>query len=99
MGIFPNIPELSIEKPAEEKPAEEKPAEEKPVEEKPIEEKPVEEKPAEEKPVEEKPADDYEFDLTASLSDVENIHLENARYKAEEQIKEKYRNLNKYNVV
>ena len=43
--------------------------------------------------------DDYEFDLTASLSDVENIHLENARYKAEEQIKEKYRNLNKSNVV
>ena len=43
--------------------------------------------------------DDYEFDLTASLSDVENIHLENARYKAEEQIKEKYRKLNKYNVV
>ena len=37
--------------------------------------------------------------LIASLSDVENIHLENARYKAEEQIKEKYRNLNKSNVV
>ena len=92
--IFPNIPELSIEKPAEEKPAEEKPVEEKPVEEKPAEEEPVEEKPAEEKP-----ADDYEFDLTASLSDVENIHLENARYKAEEQIKEKYRKLNKSNVV
>ena len=87
------------EKPAEEKPAEEKPAEEKPVEEKPVEEKPVEEKPVEEKPVEEKPVNDYEFDLTASLSDVENIHLENARYKAEEQIKEKYRNLNKSNVV
>ena len=97
--IFPNIPELSIEKPAEEKPAEEKPVEEKPVEEKPAEEKPVEEKPVEEEPVEEKPADDYEFDLTASLSDVENIHLENARYKAEEQIKEKYRNLNKSNVA
>ena len=44
-------------------------------------------------------SDDYEFDLTASLSDVENIHLENARYKAEEQIKEKYRNLNKSNVI
>ena len=87
------------EKPAQEKPVEEKPVEEKPVEEKPVEEKPVEEKPVEEKPVEEKPVDDYEFDLTASLSDVENIHLENARYKAEEQIKEKYRNLNKYNVV
>ena len=87
------------EKPAEEKPAEEKPAEEKPAEEKPVEEKPVEEKPVEEKPVEEKPVNDYEFDLTASLSDVENIHLENARYKAEEQIKEKYRNLNKSNVV
>ena len=87
------------EKPVEEKPAEEKPVEEKPVEEKPVEEKPVEEKPVEEKPVEEKPADDYEFDLTASLSDVENIHLENARYKAEEQIKEKYRNLNKSNVI
>ena len=43
--------------------------------------------------------DDYEFDLTASLSDVENIHLENARYKAEEQIKEKYRNLNKSDVI
>ena len=124
VGIFPNIPELSIEKPVaekpvaekpaeekpveekpaeekpvEEKPAEEKPVEEKPVEEKPVEEKPVEEKPVEEKPVEEKPADDYEFDLTASLSDVENIHLENARYKAEEQIKEKYRNLNKSNVI
>ena len=111
---FPNISELSIEKPAEEKPVEEKPVEEKPVEEKPteeepVEEKPVEEKPAEEEPVEEepveekpaeeKPADDYEFDLTASLSDVENIHLENARYKAEEQIKEKYRKLNKSNVV
>ena len=87
------------EKPAQEKPAQEKPAQEKPVEEKPVEEKPVEEKPVEEKPVEEKPVDDYEFDLTASLSDVENIHLENARYKAEEQIKEKYRKLNKYNVV
>ncbi len=119
VGIFPNTPELSIEKPVAEKPAEEKPveekpaqekpveekpsqekpAEEKPAEEKPVEEKPSQEKPAEEKPVEEKPADDYEFDLTASLSDVENIHLENARYKAEEQIKEKYRNLNKYNVV
>ena len=87
------------EKPVEEKPAEEKPVEEKPVEEKPAEEKPVEEKPVEEKPAEEKPVDDYKFDLTASLSDVENIHLENARYKAEEQIKEKYRNLNKSNVV
>ena len=87
------------EKPVEEKPVEEKPVEEKPAEEKPVEEKPAEEKPAEEKPAEEKPADDYEFDLTASLSDVENIHLENARYKAEEQIKEKYRNLNKSNVV
>ena len=103
-GIFPNIPGSLIEKPAEEKPVEEKPVEEKPVEEKPAEEKPAEEKPVEEEPVEEKPAeekpvDDYEFDLTASLSDVENIHLENARYKAEEQIKEKYRKLNKYNVV
>ena len=87
------------EKPVEEKLVEEKPVEEKPVEEKPAEEKPVEEKPVEEKPAEEKPVDDYKFDLTASLSDVENIHLENARYKAEEQIKEKYRNLNKSNVV
>ena len=87
------------EKPVEEKPVEEEPAEEKPVEEKPVEEEPAEEKPVEEKPAEEKPVDDYEFDLTASLSDVENIHLENARYKAEEQIKEKYRNLNKSNVV
>ena len=87
------------EKPVEEKPVEEKPVEEKPVEEKPVEEKPVEEKPAEEKPAEEKPVDDYKFDLTASLSDVENMHLENARYKAEEQIKEKYRNLNKSNVI
>ena len=87
------------EKPVEEKPVEEKPVEEKPVEEKPVEEKPVEEKPVEEKPAEEKPVDDYKFDLTASLSDVENMHLENARYKAEEQIKEKYRKLNKYNVV
>ena len=87
------------EKPVDEKSVEEKPTQEKPVEEKPAEEKPAEEKPAEEKPVEEKPVNDYEFDLTASLSDVENIHLENARYKAEEQIKEKYRNLNKSNVV
>ena len=87
------------EKAVEEKPVEEKLVEEKPVEEKPAEEKPVEEKPVEEKPAEEKPVDDYKFDLTASLSDVENIHLENARYKAEEQIKEKYRNLNKSNVV
>ena len=87
------------EKPVEEKPVEEEPAEEKPVEEKPVEEEPAEEKPVEEKPAEEKPVDDYEFDLTASLSDVENIHLENARYKAEEQIKGKYRKLNKYNVV
>ena len=90
---------LVEEKPVEEKPVEEKPVEEKPVEEKPVEEKPVEEKPVEEKPAEEKPVDDYKFDLTASLSDVENMHLENARYKAEEQIKEKYRKLNKYNVV
>ena len=112
---FQNVPEFQLdapisgeknhrEKPAQEKPVEEKPAEEKlveekPVEEKPTEEKPVEEKPAEEKPVEEKPVDDYKFDLTASLSDVKNIHLENARYKAEEQIKEKYRNLNKSNFV
>ena len=105
---FPNIPELSIEKPVEEnpvekkpvekKPAEEKPVEKKPAEEKPVEEKSVEKKPAEEKPVEEKPAEDYKFDLTASLSDVENIHLENARYKAEEEIKEKYNKLNKYNL-
>ena len=87
------------EKPVEEKPAEEKPVEEKPIEEKPVEEKPVEQKPTEEKPVEQKPVNDYKFDLTASLSDVENMHLENARYKAEEQIKEKYRNLNKSNVV
>ena len=109
VGIFPNIPGSLVEKPTEERPTEEKPVEEKPVEEKPVEEEPVEEKPAEEKPVEEepveeepveeKPVDDYEFDLTASLSDVENIHLENARYKAEEQIKEKYRNLNKSNFV
>ena len=99
VGIFPNIPGSLVEKPTEERPTEEKPVEEKPAEETPVEEKPVEEKPVEEEPVEEKPVDDYKFDLTASLSDVENIHLENARYKAEEQIKEKYRNLNKYNVV
>ena len=142
-GIFPNIPELSIEKPAEERPAEEKPiegrpaeekpaeekpaegrpAEEKPAEEKPAEEKPAEEKPAEEKPAEEKPAeepsiptpiipphiestpekkeetDDSLYNLDASLSNVENIHRENAKYKAEEEIKEKYNKLSKYNLL
>ena len=167
-GIFPNIPELSIEKPVEEKPAEQKPAQEKPVEQKPAQEKPVEEKPAEEKPVEEKPAeekpveekpveekpaeekpiegrpaeekpaeekpiegrpteekpaeepsiptpivpphiestpekkeetDDSLYNLDASLSNVENIHRENAKYKAEEEIKEKYNKLSKYNLL
>ena len=147
-GIFPNIPELSIEKPAEEKPAEEKPAEEKPIEgrpaeekpaeekpaegrpaeEKPAEEKPAEEKPAEEKPIEGRPAeekpaeepsiptpivpphiestpekkeetDDSLYNLDASLSNVENIHRENAKYKAEEEIKEKYNKLSKYNLL
>ena len=142
-GIFPNIPELSIEKPAEEKPAEEKPiegrpAEEKPAEEKPAEGRPAEEKPAEEKPAEEKPAeekpiegrpaeekpaeepsiptpiipphiestpekkeetDDSLYNLDASLSNVENIHRENAKYKAEEEIKEKYNKLSKYNLL
>ena len=29
---------------------------------------------------------------------MENIHRENARYKAEEEIKEKYNKLNKYNL-
>ena len=38
------------------------------------------------------------YDLDASLSNVKNIHLENARYKAEEEIKEKYNKLNKYNL-
>ena len=38
------------------------------------------------------------YDLDASLSNVENIHRENARYKAEEEIKEKYNKLNKYNL-
>ena len=147
-GIFPNIPELSIEKPVEEKPAEqkpveekpiegrpaeEKPAEEKPAEEKPIEGRPAEEKPAEEKPAEEKPiegrpaeekpaeepsiptpivpphiestpekkeeTDDSLYNLDASLSNVENIHRENAKYKAEEEIKEKYNKLSKYNLL
>ena len=132
-GIFPNIPELSIEKPAEERPAEEKPiegrpaeekpAEEKPAEGRPAEEKPAEEKPAEEKPAEEKPAeepsiptpiipphiestpekkeetDDSLYNLDASLSNVENIHRENAKYKAEEEIKEKYNKLSKYNLL
>ena len=124
---FPNIPELSIEKPAGEKPVEEKPIEEKPIEEKPAEQKPTEEKPAEEKPSEEKPfeqkpakepsiptpivpphiestpekeeeTDDSLYNLDASLSNVENIHRENAKHKAEEEIKEKYNKLNKYNL-
>ena len=38
------------------------------------------------------------YDLDASLSNVENIHRENARYKVEEEIKEKYNKLNKYNL-
>ena len=121
-GIFPNIPELSIEKPVEEKPAEQKPVEEKPVKEKPVEEKPAEEKPIEGRPTEEKPAeepsiptpivpphiestpekkeetDDSLYNLDASLSNVENIHRENAKYKAEEEIKEKYNKLSKYNL-
>ena len=136
-GIFPNIPELSIEKPVEEKPAEQKPVEEKPVKEKPVEEKPAEEKPIEGRPAEEKPAeekpiegrpteekpaeepsiptpivpphiestpekkeetDDSLYNLDASLSNVENIHRENAKYKAEEEIKEKYNKLSKYNL-
>ena len=135
---FPNISELSIEKPAEQKPIEEKPVEEKPAEEKPIEGRPAEEKPAEEKPIEgrpteekpiegrpteEKPAeepsiptpivpphiestpekkeetDDSLYNLDASLSNVENIHRENAKYKAEEEIKEKYNKLSKYNLL
>ena len=123
VGIFPNIPELSIEKPVEEKPVEEKPVEEKPVEEKPAEEKPAEEKPIEGRPTEEKPAeepsiptpivpphiestpekkeetDDSLYNLDASLSNVENIHRENAKYKAEEEIKEKYNKLSKYNLL
>ena len=153
VGIFRNIPELSIEKPTEEKPVEEKPVEEKPVEEKPVEEKPAEEKPiegrppeekpaeekpiegrpAEEKPAEEKPiegrpteeksaeepsiptpivpphiestpekkeeTDDSLYNLDATLSNVENIHRENAKYKAEEEIKEKYNKLSKYNLL
>ena len=133
VGIFRNIPELSIEKPAEEKPVEEKPTEEKPVEEEPVEEEPVEGRPAEEKPAEEKPiegrpteeksaeepsiptpivpphiestpekkeeTDDSLYNLDASLSNVENIHRENAKYKAEEEIKEKYNKLSKYNLL
>ena len=112
-GIFPNIPELSIEKPAEEKPAEEKPAEEKPAEEKPIEGRPAEEKPAEEPsiptpivpphiestPEKKEETDDSLYNLDASLSNVENIHRENAKYKAEEEIKEKYNKLSKYNLL
>ena len=122
-GIFPNIPELSIEKAVEEKPAEQKPVEEKPVEEEPVEEKPAEEKPIEGRPTEEKPAeepsiptpivpphiestpekkeetDDSLYNLDASLSNVENIHRENAKYKAEEEIKEKYNKLSKYNLL
>ena len=122
-GIFPNIPELSIEKPVEEKPAEQKPAEEKPAEEKPAEGRPAEEKPIEGRPAEEKPAeepsiptpivpphiestpekkeetDDSLYNLDASLSNVENIHRENAKYKAEEEIKEKYNKLSKYNLL
>jgi len=38
------------------------------------------------------------YDLDASLSNAKNIHLESARYKAEEEIKEKYNKLNKYNL-
>ena len=112
-GIFPNIPELSIEKPVEEKPAEEKPAEEKPAEEKPIEGRPAEEKPAEEPsiptpivpphiestPEKKEETDDSLYNLDASLSNVENIHRENAKYKAEEEIKEKYNKLSKYNLL
>ena len=151
-GIFPNIPELSIEKAVEEKPAEQKPVEEKPVEEEPVEEKPAEEKPAEEKPIEGRPAeekpaeekpaeekpaeekpiegrpteekpaeepsiptpivpphiestpekkeevDNSLYDLDASLSNVENIHRENAKYQAEETLKASYSKLNKYNL-
>ena len=120
---FPNISELSIEKPAEEKPIEGRPAEEKPAEEKPIEGRPTEEKPIEGRPTEEKPAeepsiptpivpphiestpekkeetDDSLYNLDASLSNVENIHRENAKYKAEEEIKEKYNKLSKYNLL
>ena len=118
VGIFPNIPELSIEKPVEEKPVEEKPVEEKPAEEKPAEEKPIEGRPTEEKPAQEpsiptpivpphiestpekkEETDDSLYNLDASLSNVENIHRENAKYKAEEEIKEKYNKLSKYNLL
>ena len=107
-GIFPNIPELSIEKPAEEKPAEEKPAEEKPIEGRPAEEKPAEEPSIptpivpphiESTPEKKEETDDSLYNLDASLSNVENIHRENAKYKAEEEIKEKYNKLSKYNLL
>ena len=107
-GIFPNIPELSIEKPAEEKPAEGRPAEEKPAEEKPIEGRPAEEPSIptpiipphiESTPEKKEETDDSLYNLDASLSNVENIHRENAKYKAEEEIKEKYNKLSKYNLL
>jgi hypothetical protein len=38
------------------------------------------------------------YDLDASLSNVENIHRENAKYQAEETLKNSYSKLNKYNL-
>ena len=102
-GIFPNIPELSIEKPAEEKPAEEKPIEGRPAEEKPAEEPsiptPIIPPHIESTPEKKEETDDSLYNLDASLSNVENIHRENAKYKAEEEIKEKYNKLSKYNLL
>lgn len=103
---------LAEEKPTEEKPSEEKPAEQKPTEEKPVEQKSIEEKPTEEPsiptpivpphiestPEEKEEVDNSLYDLDASLSNVENIHRENAKYQAEETLKNSYSKLNKYNL-
>ena len=101
------------EKPIEEKTAEEKPIEEKTAEQKPIEEKTAEQKPAKEPsiptpivpphiestPEKKEETDDSLYNLDASLSNVENIHRENAKHKAEEEIKERYNKLSKYNLL
>ena len=100
------------EKPSEEKPVEQKPTEQKPAEEKPVEQKSIEEKPAEEPsiptpivpphiestPEKKEEVDNSLYDLDASLSNVENIHRENAKYQAEETLKNSYSKLNKYNL-
>ena len=102
----------SEEKPAEQKPTEEKPVEQKSIEEKPTEEPSIEEKPTEEPsiptpivpphiestPEEKEEVDNSLYDLDASLSNVENIHRENAKYQAEETLKNSYSKLNKYNL-